>query len=96
MNTPKKQMFVQAGDKYLIRFPEGMRDRIAASAKENSRSMNAEIIARIEYSFSGSAREEAIEEIKGLLDQQYRKAFEETVMASLERFKNELKNGANG
>lgn len=91
MNTPKKQMFVQAGDKYLIRFPEGMRDRVAAVAKENGRSMNTEIITRLERSFSDNAREEAIEEIKGLLDEQYRKAFEETVMASLERFKKELK-----
>ncbi len=58
--------------------------------------MNAEIIARLERSFSDNARESAIEEIKGLLDEQYRKAFEETVMAALERFKNELKDSASG
>src|SRR5579883_1138335 len=38
-------------DKYIVRLPDGMRDRIAASAKENKRSMNAEIVARLEYSF---------------------------------------------
>ena len=58
--------------------------------------MNAEIIARIERSFSDNARESAIEEIKALLDEQYRKAFEETVMASLDRFKKELKDSAKG
>lgn len=38
-------------DKYIIRFPEGMRDRIAAAAKANGRSMNSELIARLEASF---------------------------------------------
>lgn len=34
-------------DKFMLRLPDGMRDRIAASAKENNRSMNAEIVARL-------------------------------------------------
>jgi hypothetical protein len=38
-------------DKYIVRMPEGMRDRIAASAKLNSRTMNAEIVARLQQSF---------------------------------------------
>lgn len=41
----------QPGDKYIIRFPEGMRDRIAEAAKANRRSMNAEIIARLQATF---------------------------------------------
>ncbi|WP_162588343.1 Arc family DNA-binding protein [Variovorax sp. RA8] len=47
----------QAGDKYIVRFPEGMRDRIAEAAKANNRSMNAEILQRLEDSFGegGSA-----------------------------------------
>lgn len=39
----------------MLRFPDGMRDKIAAAAKENNRSMNAEIIARLEGSFVESA-----------------------------------------
>lgn len=35
----------------MLRFPEGMRDRIRAEAEQNNRSMNAEIIARLEHSF---------------------------------------------
>lgn len=34
-------------DQYKVRFPDGMRDQIAAAAKANGRSMNAEIIARL-------------------------------------------------
>lgn len=41
-------------DKYVLRFPEGMRTRIAEAAKENSRSMNAEIISRLQQSYEPS------------------------------------------
>lgn len=34
-------------DKFMLRMPDGMRDDIAAAAKANNRSMNAEIIARL-------------------------------------------------
>jgi len=39
-------------DKTMVRFPEGMMDRLKAAAAENHRSMNAEIIARLEDSFT--------------------------------------------
>lgn len=39
-------------DKFMLRFPEGMRDRIAELAKKNSRSMNAEIVQRLEWALS--------------------------------------------
>lgn len=38
-------------DRFMLRLPDGMRDRIKAAAEENARSMNAEIIARLEASF---------------------------------------------
>lgn len=37
-NTPQPQ------DKFIVRLPDGMRDRIKAKAAENNRSMNAEIV----------------------------------------------------
>lgn len=37
---------------YNLRWSEEMRDKIAAAAKENTRSMNQEIVARLEDSFS--------------------------------------------
>lgn len=38
---------LQPQDKYVLRFPDGLRERIKAAAKENGRSMNAEIIATL-------------------------------------------------
>lgn len=39
-------------DKFALRMPEGMRDRIAAVADANNRSMNAEIVSRLEFTFA--------------------------------------------
>lgn len=41
-----------AQDKFMLRMPNGLRDRIAEVAKANNRSMNAELVARIEASFA--------------------------------------------
>lgn len=38
----------QNQDKFVVRLPDGMRDRIKAVAEHNSRSMNAEIVATLE------------------------------------------------
>lgn len=46
----------QDQDRYIVRFPDGMRDRLKDAAASNKRSMNAEIVARLEASFeAGSA-----------------------------------------
>ncbi len=34
-------------DKYIVRFPDGMRDKLKAEAKANNRTLNAEIVARL-------------------------------------------------
>jgi hypothetical protein len=44
-------------DQFVLRFPDGLRDRVKAEADGNNRSMNAEIVARIEMA----------ESLKGLL-----------------------------
>lgn len=41
-------------DKFMLRFPDGMRDRIREAAEGNKRSMNAEIVARLEQTFDPS------------------------------------------
>lgn len=41
----------RTAEQFVLRLPEGMRARIAEVAKTNSRSMNAEIVARLEASF---------------------------------------------
>lgn len=42
----------RTADQFVVRFPDGMRDRIADEAKTNNRSMNAEIVARLQASFT--------------------------------------------
>lgn len=37
-------------DRLMLRMPAGLRDRIATVAKTNNRSMNAEIVARLQHS----------------------------------------------
>ncbi len=40
-------------DKVLVRMPDGMRDNLKAAAKANNRTMNAEIVARLQETFDG-------------------------------------------
>ena len=46
----------QFKDRYMLRLPDGMRDRIKAAAEANNRSMNAEIVARLEQSLARDDR----------------------------------------
>jgi len=48
---PKQPAPSDLADKFMLRMPDGMRDRIANAAKANGRSMNSEIVARLEGSF---------------------------------------------
>jgi plasmid stability protein len=48
-----KMSSVQDQDKFVLRFPDGMRESIRLSAKANNRSMNAEIISRLSQSLDG-------------------------------------------
>lgn len=52
MTNEKPKRTAQAADKYIVRLPPGMRDQIAAAAKQNNRSMNSEIVARLGKSFN--------------------------------------------
>lgn len=42
-------------DKYIVRFPDGMRDQLKNAAKANNRTLNAEIVARLQQTFDGSS-----------------------------------------
>src|SRR5271170_2313578 len=48
---------------FRVRVPSDLHDRIAASAKKNSRSMNAEIVARLELSYAYSMELRKAEDI---------------------------------
>ncbi|WP_256368369.1 Arc family DNA-binding protein [Mangrovicoccus sp. HB161399] len=41
----------QTQDKFIIRLPDGMRERIKASAEKHNRSMNAEVIYALDVYF---------------------------------------------
>lgn len=45
-NTPQKYDS-RTADKFVVRLPPGLRDKIAVAAKANHRSMNSEIIRRL-------------------------------------------------
>ncbi|MGR3823858.1 MAG: Arc family DNA-binding protein [Salipiger marinus] len=38
-------------DQFVVRLPDGMRDRIKAAAEANNRSMNSEVVAALEEKF---------------------------------------------
>lgn len=42
---------LQPQDKFVVRLPDGMRDRIKLAASKNNRSMNAEIVATLEEKY---------------------------------------------
>lgn len=54
-----EQRVPQNADKYIVRFPDGMRARIAEAAKANNRSMNSEIVSRLEASFDDAPSDRA-------------------------------------
>ncbi|MBM1309067.1 Arc family DNA-binding protein [Sulfitobacter mediterraneus] len=55
----------QQQDKFVLRLPDGMRDRIKSVADKNGRSMNAEIIRVLDATFPILPKE--IEEALGML-----------------------------
>lgn len=68
MNTKPKPPSKLA-DQFVVRLPAGMRDSIAEAAKANNRSMNAEIVARLERSlYPASDEESAMAAIRTLME----------------------------
>lgn len=52
-------------DGFMLRFPDGMRERIKAAADANNRSMNAEIIQTLEFHYPEPITlEETVKDIK--------------------------------
>ena len=52
MNADVKNYSSRTADKFVVRLPKGMRDRISSVAKNYHRSMNSEIVSRLESSLS--------------------------------------------
>ncbi|MDD0837926.1 Arc family DNA-binding protein [Curvibacter sp. HBC61] len=47
----KKPFPSEIQERFIVRLPDGMRDQIASEAKSNQRSMNAEIVHRLQQTF---------------------------------------------
>lgn len=56
-----------ASDKFIIRLPDGMRDRIKTDAEQHGRTMNAEIIARLEAYTDSPSNSDSLDEIRETL-----------------------------
>ena len=57
----------EMADTFAVRMPEGMRERLKRMAADNNRSMNSEVVARLEASFSAPVA--LAPEIAHLIDQ---------------------------
>lgn len=51
MKNDNKPAVTRESDRFIVRLPDGMRDQLATSAKESGRSMNAEVVARLQASY---------------------------------------------
>lgn len=47
-------------DKFLLRLPDGMREELKSAAKANNRTMNAEIVARLQSTFVPGGHGQAV------------------------------------
>jgi hypothetical protein len=56
----------QVADRFQVRMPDGLRDRIADAAKKAGRSMNTEIVSRLEKSFTAISEASAVEVMEAL------------------------------
>lgn len=68
-------------DKFIIRLPDGMRERIKAAADANGRTMTAEIVWRLEQSLTGvearlSSQETRTDEVSNLANLGYEEGLE--------------------
>ncbi|MDH0613423.1 MULTISPECIES: Arc family DNA-binding protein [unclassified Agrobacterium] len=63
-----KKPISQPQDKFIVRLPDGLRERIRASAENQNRSMNADIVARLELSFEGQDLSGKVAYLEGMND----------------------------
>lgn len=61
--------------KYVVRLPPGMRELIQESANHYRRSMNSDIVARLQQSFSGLPGDGTIRDITPPLHEQFEALF---------------------
>lgn len=70
-DTEKVRAGAQAGEKYIVRFPDGMRERIADAAKVANRSMNAEIVDRLQKSLDAPFTPDEVKVMARAIERQH-------------------------
>jgi plasmid stability protein len=87
----------QPQDKYVLRLPDGMRDRIKMQADRNGRSMNAEIVQALEQFFPPEpSTEELMDRIHEVMESSerfYMGPYKDVLLQSLDRFAERLSTG---
>lgn len=59
----------KTADKFVVRLPDGLRERISEAAEKNYRSMNGEIVARIHGSLDLERKYEEMRQLNRFLNQ---------------------------
>ena len=81
----------RGSEQVMIRLPDGMRNRIRLAAERNNRSMNAEIVEALEYSFPDPPPlDERLSEILVTLGTLASQTEDETPEGILAKFTNEV------
>lgn len=60
-------MITRESDKFMLRLPGGMRDRIKLAAEQNGRSMNAEIVGTLEKEYPPISDDPKFEQLRNLM-----------------------------
>jgi hypothetical protein len=70
--------------KYMVRLPPSMRDQLRESARFYRRSVNSDIVARLQQSFSGIPEGGAVRDIEPPLHEQFEQLFRRDLTADEE------------
>ena len=70
--------------KYMVRLPPAMRDQIRESARHYRRSMNSDIVARLQQTFSGLPDETRSKDLEPALHEQIEDLFRRELSADEE------------
>jgi len=71
--------------KYMVRLPPAMRELIAESARHYRRSLNSDIVARLQHSFSGLPERDQVEQLTPPLHDQFESVFRRDLSAQEEQ-----------
>ncbi len=77
----------RGSDQFMLRLPDGMRERIRKAAEDAGRSMNAEIVDRLDDSFSWPSIRDALSQERAYLERTV-----ESLRSELEQAKENLAN----